>query len=68
MKREYVEKAAWDCVNAPCIMDCSQCEDKYKEDCIWSHLKDGFVLGEQIGASTAFGIQWMKFKTASGHT
>lgn len=47
MKREYVEKAAWNCVNAPCIMDCSQCEDKYKEDCIWSHLKDGFVLGAE---------------------
>ena len=47
MKREDIKKAAFNTIDAPCERNCEKCDCKYKEDCIWSHLKDGFVLGAE---------------------
>lgn len=47
MKREDIKKAAFNTIDAPCERNCEKCDCKYKEDCSWSHWKDGFVLGAE---------------------
>ena len=45
MTREDIEKAAFDSIDVPCVRDCDKCNDKYKNDCMWSIYRDGFVDG-----------------------
>ena len=45
MTREEIEKAAFYSIDAPCVRDCDKCNDKYKNDCMWSIYRDGFVDG-----------------------
>ena len=45
MIREEIEKAAFESIDAPCVRDCDKCNDKYKNDCMWSIYRDGFVDG-----------------------
>ncbi len=40
MKIEYVEKAAFDSIDAPCIRDCGKCGDEDKHNCIWAYIED----------------------------
>lgn len=47
MKREDIKKAAFNTIDAPCERNCEKCDCKYKEDCSWAHLKNGFVLGAE---------------------
>lgn len=45
MTQEEIEKAAFESIDAPCVRDCDKCNDKYKNDCMWSIYRDGFVDG-----------------------
>ena len=45
MTKEEIEKAAFDSIDAPCVRDCDKCNDKCKNDCMWSIYRDGFVDG-----------------------
>lgn len=45
MTRDDIEKAAFYSIDAPCVRDCDKCNDKYKNDCMWSIYRDGFVMG-----------------------
>lgn len=45
MTREEIEKAAFYSIDAPCVRDCDKCNDKYKNDCMWSIYRGGFVDG-----------------------
>lgn len=45
IKKKQIEKAAFKCLDAPCIRDCEKCQDEQKEHCTWSYIIDGFVMG-----------------------
>ena len=54
MRREDIEKAAFDCIDAPCVRDCEKCDDKDKDNCTWVYLKDGFIDGANWRINTVW--------------
>ena len=60
MTREEIEKAAFYSIDAPCVRDCDKCNDKYKNDCMWSIYRDGFVAGAKWLADKLCIIPWDK--------